>query len=43
MKGVKSYINLITGLCVFVAFLLLNLVSVEFAQYESIKMIFINV
>lgn len=32
MKGAKGYINLIVGLCAFVAFLLLNLVVVEFAQ-----------
>lgn len=39
MKGVKSYINLITGLCVFVAFLLLNLVSVEFAPQDFLTIV----
>lgn len=39
MKGFKSYINLITGLCVFVAFLLLNLVSVEFEPQDFLTIV----
>ena len=39
MKEIKGYINLITGICVFVAFLLLNLVSVEFAPQDFLSIV----
>lgn len=35
----KGYINLITGFCVFIAFLLLNLVSVKFAPQDFLTIL----
>lgn len=34
MKGIKSYVKLVSGILVFVAFLLLNLVTVDFAPQD---------
>ena len=37
MKGFKGYIKLISGILVFVAFLLLNLVTVNFAPQDFLS------
>lgn len=41
MRGIKSYVKLISGILVFVAFLLLNLVTVDFAPQDFLG-VFLN-
>ena len=41
MKGIKSYVKLVSGILVFVAFLLLNLVTVDFAPQDFLG-VFLN-